>query len=123
MEHRRASVEQVVATLRRLASGRPDPRLVLAWVRTTVHDEDLVDSKEVAHTFRCDEAYVCWCVELGVRRGDIVRRVPPWRLVGVPAPLEAWARSPLDPLARLALEGAFDDELRRIEDGRDRDER
>lgn len=118
MQHRRATIDELFATLRRRSSGRPEPGLVLAWVRTMVQEEDVIDSKEVAHTFRCDEPYVCWCCEVGVRAGELCRGVAQWRLVGVPPPLEAWTRSRLDPLARLALEAVVDDARRRASGGR-----
>lgn len=109
MSHREASLAEVLATVAAMTSGRPKPELVLAWVRTMVQDEDLVDSKEVAHTFRCDETYVCWCCEIGIRRGELRYTDPYWRLQDVSPPVEAWARSRLDPLARLALEAVHDD--------------
>lgn len=69
---------------------------------------EVLDSVEVAHTFRCDEPYVCWCCEVGVRRGQLRHCPPPPRPGGAAAPMDAWARSGIDPLAGLALEACFD---------------
>jgi hypothetical protein len=92
-------------------SGRPRPDLVLGWVRAMLEDDDVVDSTETAHTFRCDESYVVLCVEVGVRRGDLQRCPPRTRAPGLRPPTESWTRSRLDPLARLALEADFEAEL------------
>lgn len=97
--------------LDRRASGRPRATVILAWVLAMLEDDDAVSSKEVAHAFRCEEDYVCWCCEVGVRRGDLRHVTVTWRLPGVPPPLEGWARSRLDPLARMALEAAHDEAL------------
>lgn len=107
--HRTASLDEVLTTLERLASGRPKATVVLAWVLAMLEEDDAVSSKEVAHAFRCEEDYVCWCCEVGVRRGDLCHEQVVWRLPAVPPPLEGWARSRLDPLARMALEAAHDE--------------
>lgn len=107
--HRAAPLDEVLATLERSASGRPNAAVVLAWVLAMLEEDDAVSSKEVAHAFRCEEDYVCWCCEVGVRRGDLRHVRVPWRLPAVPPPLEGWARSGLDPLVRMALEAAHDD--------------
>lgn len=117
MSHREASIAEVLARLAAMGSGRPSADLVLRWVLTMLEDDDVVDSKETAHAFRCDEAYVCWCCEVGVRRGDLQRQAPRWRLVGVAPPVEAWSRSRLDPFARLTLEAVFDAARDRFRDG------
>jgi hypothetical protein len=106
----------VLDELARRASGRPAAALVLAWVLAMLDDDrndDTVDSVEVAHAFRCDEDYVCWCVEVGVRRGDLRHTPPPGHPPRRLPPVEAWRRSGLDPLARLALEARYDDVLAR----------
>ena len=95
-------------TLNQMVSGRPRPELLLAWVLVMLEDDEVIDSKEIAHNFRCEETYVGWCCEVGVRRGALRHCLAPWRLAGVAAPLDAWAPAGLDPLARLVLEAAFD---------------
>jgi hypothetical protein len=115
--HRDASIEQLLTRLAALASGRPDPQLVLRWVQAMLDDDDIVDSAETAHTFRCDEWYVCWCCEVGVRRGDLQHSAPRMRPPGARLPLESWRRSRLDPLARLALEAGFDEQRDRHASG------
>ncbi len=107
--HRAASLGQILDELDRRASGRPAAAPIRAWVLAMLGEDDIVDSKEGAHTFRCEEDYACWCCEVGVRRGDLRHTVVPWRLTAVPPPLEGWARSGLDPLARLALESLHDE--------------
>ncbi|MEZ5261538.1 MAG: hypothetical protein R2755_07145 [Acidimicrobiales bacterium] len=82
--------------------------MILAWVLAMLEDDDVVSSREVAHAFRCEEDYVL------VLRGRGAARRPrhvtvTWRLPAVPPPLEGWARSRLDPLARMALEAAHDE--------------
>ncbi|MFN0026908.1 MAG: hypothetical protein ACKV2O_06975 [Acidimicrobiales bacterium] len=124
--YRKAGVRELFETLARLASGRPRPELVLGWVLAmleapTTHEPaalamgDVLDSVEVAHAFRCEEVYVGWCCEVGVRRGQLAHRPPPRWPGADRAPLDAWSRSTLDPLARLALEADFDDARARLE--------
>ncbi len=108
MEHRDAGVGELLGRLAVMASGRPRPELVLGWVQAMLDEDDIVDSLETAHALRCDERYICWCCEIGVRRGDLQRCGARLRTTGVQVPLESWARSRLDPLARLALEADFE---------------
>lgn len=111
---------ELLDTLARLSSGRPPPALVLGWVLAmleapTAQDPaafaagDVLDSVEVAHAFRCEEHYVGWCCEVGVRRGQLRHCPPPRRTGTARVPVDAWSRSTLDPLASLALEAVYDD--------------
>ena len=108
MDHRDAPTAEVLRLLASRASGRPSAHLVLRWVLAMLDDDDVVDSLETAHALRCEEDYICWCCEVGVRRGDLQRCVPRLRPTGMRRPLESWTKSRLDPLARLALEADFD---------------
>jgi hypothetical protein len=118
MDHRRMATAALLEALDRHRSGRPRPELVLGWVRAMLEDDDVVDSTETAHAFRCDEDYVVLCAEVGVRRGDLQRCAPRARPPGLRPPVESWTRSRLDPLARLALEADFDEVGRRAGTGR-----
>ena len=108
LAYRDADRAALLDTLNQMVSGRPRPELLLAWVLVMLEDDEVIDSKEIAHNFRCEETYVGWCCEVGVRRGALRHCRAPWRLAGVAAPLDAWAPAGLDPLARLVLEAAFD---------------
>jgi len=114
MDHRDAPTVEVLRHLVARASGRPSAELVLRWVLAMLDDDDVVDSLETAHALRCEEEWVCWACEVGVRRGDLQHSAPRARPVGLRLPVESWMRSRLDPLARLALEAAFADVVEEV---------
>lgn len=106
-----ASPPELLARLAKLQAGQPEAELVRRWVATTLaQEEDVLDSRHVAHALRCDEEYVWWCCEVDVRLGRL-RPCAPSRTAalaaGATVALAAWRLSTIEALGRLALEHAF----------------
>ncbi|MEZ5234942.1 MAG: hypothetical protein R2749_19915 [Acidimicrobiales bacterium] len=94
----------VLDELDRRASGRPRAAVILATrVLAMLEDDGAVSSR------RWPTPSAARGLRLLVLRGRGPRRSPPRHralaAAGVPPPLEGWARSRLDPLARMALRG------------------